>query len=148
MSSLPHVPMRLHHVFNRGHGVESSSRTSNSYPFAAPAIACKVRRGPTLSETRVRGPGGRLRGRIRRLDRQSYTPHDGRLVVACFNVQGLNWRLIRHSDKLKDLIKEARTHKWNAVCMSDLHGLAWDWEIAEPGPKPQVVYIEEFVLIQ
>ena len=52
-----------------------------------------------------------------------------------------------HAHKLQALIQTARERKWNTTMLSELHFCEEDWRDTD-NFRPQVVFIEEFALIQ
>ena len=69
------------------------------------------------------------------------------IKTVCLNTQGLNWRLTAHAHKLRSLIQTARERNWAITMLSELHFCEEDWRDPETC-RPQVVYIEEFALLQ
>lgn len=87
----------------------------------------------------------------RRVGRIRYPHRSSRLVkpdchLVSLNTQGLNWRLLSHCLKLRDLLQTAKERSWNIVMLTDLHMCPEDWQGQDV--KPQVIYLEEYVLIQ
>ena len=63
------------------------------------------------------------------------------------NTQGLNWRLMSHAHKLRCLIQQARSMGWALTMLTDLHFCEDDWQ-SNGYDTPQVVYLEEYALVQ
>ena len=99
---------------------------------------------PTLCHTQI-SRCGRWVGRLRNLHRPSRSSKPNFKGVA-LNTQGLNWRLLSHAHKLRALIQTAWERQWSFVMLFELHFCTEDWQ--DPEPKAQVVYLEEFVLVQ
>lgn len=101
--------------------------------------------GPMICATQF-SHCGRWVGRIRNPYRPSRLAK-AHVDVTCINTQGLNWRLPLHAHKLRSLLCTARERRWNSIMLPELHFCTEGWE-APTVCEPQVVYVEEFALIQ
>ena len=140
-SRLQHV--RLINLFRQGMVDRATSPDVNKIPVADQLMRRST--GPLICATQF-SRCGRWVGRIRHLHRPSRLAKPN-LHVTCINTQGLNWRLLSHAHKLRSLLCTARERSWNITMLSELHFCTEDWEETATC-KPQVIYIEEFALIQ
>eukprot|EP00959_Pyramimonas_sp_CCMP1952_P218929 4577742-Pyramimonas_sp.AAC.1 len=119
----------------------------------------KARRSaaPFIADLRARTAGGRRRDRVRHLHRfchQRSLSTSAHLTLVTINMQGWCWanQTDRHMAKALGMIRLARTHGWDAACLSDVH---CPWEFTDdhllPGAprdlRNTVVVIEEFIVI-
>ena len=141
MTSLRHA--RLVGLLKQGTSSGAASRDATTIPAAD--TMPKRPLGPVIVPCQF-SRNGRWIGRIRHKYRESRAvkPHTN---CVSLNMQGLNWRLMANTHKLRALVQQARDMQWSMVMLADLHFCAEDWE-GENFSRPQVVYVEEFVLIQ
>ena len=134
------MPVRVHGVF-RGVGHASGSSDQNLYPVVKPVAGRGAPRShPFVSILRGGRKGcGRRMDRRRRCHRFSYTflPSHG-VRLGTLNVQGLQWNLVLHEQKLQGLIQAARSHRFDLMLVSDMHYRDLDIH---------TVYLEEFCLV-
>lgn len=140
-SRLQHV--RLINLFRQGMVDRATSPDVNKIPVADQLMRRST--GPLICATQF-SRCGRWVGKIRHLHRPSRLAKPN-LHVTCINTQGLNWRLPLHAHKLRSLLCTARERRWNSIMLPELHFCTEGWE-APTVCEPQVVYVEEFALIQ
>ena len=140
-SKLQHV--KLINLFRQGAVDRATSSDVNKFPVADQLTNRST--GPMICATQF-SRCGRWVGRIRYPYRSSRQAKP-LIKTVCLNTQGLNWRLTAHAHKLRSLIQTARERNWAITMLSELHFCEEDWRDPETC-RPQVLYIEEFALIQ
>ena len=141
MAKLDHTP-RLIGLFHGGTH-QPASTDANSYPVSGPTQNLSPEAATFVKQPREHAAHGRKANR----DRHMYRSNRQRAIndtlhVCTLNTQGMRWDQLDHKHRLQQLILACRKYEWDLVHLTELR------HTPEAAEELQLVYIEEFLLIQ